>query len=450
MFEERLAEERRRTDLELLKREHRFINATLALGQSWNAGEDYRWAAIEGFVRCLAVILFRTGMGASVAGVGMAGLFFAYQANRLVQEQTIRINIQSHLTEAQRRSTLIFELGQIMEGIAKEKNDPIVKPTKRQDHYRSVLKSILDSGQIRDQLITDYIESQFTPSDALVGRIAALSTSLRPYYYVNYAHNTAGTVAKPATGIAAFLDELTRVTLQAGDDYYPRLIDEPVSPERGQLLLYLLSSGVDLLPVGDSGATFEGADLQGSQLYGFFLPSANLTNAKFQQSVFSTVQFGSINPTLGVQLDRADFTCATFRNTVFASATMVDAKFAFVRMNNFNFVDSKSSQLSFGSANLGTADLTDADFSGTFVTREEFPWAFSPPANGAQPIPRRDFVRSEWRLEKVDSLDTTREVFQMFRRSADIDYNDRRSKACVRDDTPSDEEAAKLRWSFKQ
>ncbi|TAW06630.1 pentapeptide repeat-containing protein (plasmid) [Rhizobium ruizarguesonis] len=442
-LEQRITEDRRKTELELLRREHRIVNATIALAQNWKGDKEFRWASFEGFVRCLFAMVFRTGVGASVTAIGLAGLFFAYQANRLLQEQTIRINIQSHLTEAQRRSSLIIELGQIMEDISKEKAAYPTSPTsKRQVMYRTDLESIANSGQFSDQMIQDYIRSQFTPSDALVGRIAALANSLKPYYYVSYGRGSATQKPKQLSGMAGFLDDLASLTLQVENEYYPRLIDEPVSPERGQLLRYMLSAGVNLLPVDNAGATFEAADLQESQLYGFFLPASNLRNAKFKSSVFSTMRFGSVNPNLGVQFNGADFTCAAFLNTTFSSSVLRGAKFAFVRMKGFNFIHGP--EYSFPSTIYEEADFTDADFDGVEVSQEDFPFAFKLPGTDvAEPPPQylRGFNRDEWLTEKKEGdASVNRDVPELeryvLRRKKDsaADYAARRQMTCLPED----------------
>ncbi|WP_027684238.1 pentapeptide repeat-containing protein [Rhizobium leguminosarum] len=445
-LEQRLTEDRRKTDLELLRREHRIVNATIELAQNWKGDKDTRWAAFEGFVRCLFAMVFRTGVGASVTAIGLAGLFFAYQANRLIQEQTIRINIQSHLTEAQRRSSLIYELGQIMEDISREKaaNQPS-SPSKRQETYRTGLKDIANSDQFPDPMIQDYIRSQFTPSDALVGRIAALATSLKPYYYVSYARGSATSQTKHSNGMAGYLEELSKATLQVENEFYPRLIEEPVSPERGQLLRYMLSAGVNLLPVDNAGATFEAADLQESQLYGFFLPTSNLRNAKFQNSVFSTMRFGSVNPTLGVQFNAADFTCAAFLNTKFSSSILTGAKFAFVRMRGFNFI--RGRDYSFPSTIYEEADFTDADFDGVEVTQQDFPFAFNLPGRrAAEPSPQFliGFNRDEWLTEKKEGdASANQGVAQLERyvlrrkKEGAADYASRRHNTCFREEARS-------------
>jgi uncharacterized protein YjbI with pentapeptide repeats len=140
--------------------------------------------------------------------------------NALLEEQTALLKTQNSLTEANRRSSLGFELSAILQEIGEKATE-------------------LDGGPT--------IDSRLTLSRTLQGRIVALSRVLKPYRYL---------------------------------DDSGKLIPNPLSPERGQLLLALVSANVELDKFA-SELDMSLADLRGATLNLADLRQLNLRRADF-------------------------------------------------------------------------------------------------------------------------------------------------------------------------
>jgi len=144
------------------------------------------------------------------------------QQNELVKKQNIRLDQQTYLQEAERRSSLVFLFSNVMDAIDEE------------------LKTDIGIKGKRDL------------SPQLVGRIIALSTRLKPYHYMD------------------------------GDT----LIGRPLSPERGQLLTSLYHSKIDTSSLFKiyKNADFSYADLKGAPLQSAYLRYLNLKFADLRNA----------------------------------------------------------------------------------------------------------------------------------------------------------------------
>ncbi|HMX39511.1 MAG TPA: hypothetical protein PKD78_04255, partial [Saprospiraceae bacterium] len=145
-------------------------------GTAW-----YSWVSFRRWVVVVIQSLF-------VALGGMLGTVLLYnqnklltQQNELVRQQNKRLDQQTYLQEAERRSSLIFLMGNILDALNQE------------------LRADIGAPGVRDL------------SPQLIGRVIALSNSLRPYRYL-------------------------------GTD---SLVTRELSPERGHLLLSIISSQID-------------------------------------------------------------------------------------------------------------------------------------------------------------------------------------------------------------
>lgn len=190
--------------------------------------------------------------------------------NSLVKQQNKRIEQQTELIEADRRSSLVFLMGNIMDKIDEE----------------------LKSNQNDDR----------TLSNELIGRISALSQSLKPYRYLKN----------------------------------DKLINQPLSPERGQLLLALVNTRLDSVhtyPLIYSETKFSRADLDEA-----VMARAYLSNAR---------------------LNKADFTEATLTESNFQKALLKEAELKKVVAYGANFK----------SADLSKADLQSGKFNGSNFTQ---------------------------------------------------------------------------------
>lgn len=396
------ANQREQTEISLLEREHRLFSAVSAFFSTENRSGLRRQAALKGLSRCLIQRLFFTATVASVGGIGILGLFIAWQANNLLWEQNSRIGVQSHLIEAERRAALVFELAQVMDVLDRESaRRADITHSQTLQIWHNALTQFKTRQETQDPLIQENLNNQFTPSGSIIGRISALSQSLRPYYFVDYSEGVSSfdqaTTSENAEGI---LERLKRATLPDEVGQVPRLVDRPVSPERGQLLRYLVANDVNLHAVSNSGATFAGADLSGGQLYYAVFPAIDLSQADFSGALFSTVRFG-LRPEVGTVLEGADFSCAVFLNTWFSAAVMRHARFAHVDFSSFTLVDEAkfeaSEQLSGNvifADDLLEIDATDANFHDWEVDRQLAPWAIDPSIDG--PVGYRP---EDWRVE---------------------------------------------------
>lgn len=337
-----LEDHKRKVALELIERERRLPQVLTNVLQYWKHGPTHRRAAVV----ALAWTLLSRGTATTVvAGAGIAGvlgLVIAWQANALLQSQNERLDVQTHLAEAQRRSSLVFELTRILDLVGEQRAK------------------------------TPNTKTLISPSQEVGARIVGLTRSLRPYYYVSYPTEQRRPAA--ASNLAPTSDLLRLSTLTFGNSIAPQLGSRPLSPERGQLLVSLAAAKVDFLAQSLGGATFSYADFSGTKLLDLDLTSVDLASASFNNSEVRGVVFHSPNrggP--GARLDRADFTCARISGTYFGSATLDGAKFAYVEMSTIHMDAIRQSGMEIplpeiDSVHLARADLTNADFHGVRLT----------------------------------------------------------------------------------
>jgi len=193
--------------------------------------------------------------------------------NELLSKQNTRLDQQTYLQEADRRSSLVFLFNNIMDAIDKE------------------LKEDYGNDDIRNL------------SPQLTGRIIALSTRLEPYYYMQ------------------------------GDS----LIDKPLSPERGQLLVSLLESQLDTTALDKiyAKADFSYADLINDNLEGAYIS--------------------------GATLDYADLSMARLRDADLSKANLWDADLSMARLRYADLSKARLWYADLSRARLWDADLSEAD-----------------------------------------------------------------------------------------
>ena len=237
----------------------------------------------------------------------------------LLNDQNRIVNVQNVLLEADRRSSLNVELTSILESVDRflgEKDD-----------------------------LEGEAEAVSLPA-RLNGRIVALSRALRPYKVID----VDGTLAAEAT-----------------------------SPERGHLLLALLSAKIDMSPIIELGADFSRADFESISLQRIRLPGAildgidlrgiradeavfngaSLLNADFSETYFLEADLS------GATLDHANLSGSEFRRVDLSQASL---RFATLHAVNFVKADLNSADLlgaTLTEAGLAMADLRDANLKGT-------------------------------------------------------------------------------------
>lgn len=208
----------------------------------------------ENIADVLIAILFRfTRLGVISIFAGIIAVFPIYlliQQNNILRSQTIRIdqqnkllNLQTNLLEADRRSALILEAGNVMNSVSNELDDSL---------------------NLKDSL-----------SAPLIGRIIALSQSFKPYKYLETDSSLSKSRVSPERGylfIALFeskidSNSLNRI-LRNGIFTYADL-------ENANL------QGINLNQVNLSGANLSGANLSNANLARINLTYSNLNNTDF-------------------------------------------------------------------------------------------------------------------------------------------------------------------------
>lgn len=280
----------------MLAQEHRFTKAVINFIRHKNNSAT-RAAAIEGlvssfFVRGVSTVVLSGGVLAAVAG----GLL-AWQANTLTAAQNERMDVQTIIMEAQRRSQAFqTELGQILDAIASEQREHAHAPQQATHSSRA------EDGQAGTLTVAESRPQDvpaLQPSRALLARLAALSQALRPFPIL---HVEAPEAVSEDGGILLRLARGFHRRTQP----YPRLDGALGSPERAQLLLALIAVGVDLDAVNRAGVTFERADFSNRHLRNINFGPADLRGARFSCTVF-----------VGVDLTRAQLVGADFERATF-------------------------------------------------------------------------------------------------------------------------------------
>jgi hypothetical protein len=225
------------------------------------------------FTRIGCFAIFVAVIPLALLGVQTTLLYFQNQKidiqNELVTAQNIRLDQQTNLQEAGRRSSLVFLFSNIMDAIDRELKDS-------NDKQRKLSKQ-------------------------LIGRIIALSASLRPYRY-----------------------------LTEGDTLTSRLL----SPERGQLLISLAESDLASVTYFDISrkANFEYADLQGADLYSANLSGAHLSGADLSGAYLGGAYLG------GAYLRGVNLSGAYLRGVNLSGADLAGANFEDAKTKTLNFL----------------------------------------------------------------------------------------------------------------
>jgi len=228
-----------------------------------------------------------------VSIVGLTGTMLLMNQNELLNNQNILIQRQISLEEASRRSALVVLMSNIMDKVDREIE-------KQQD---------LLPQKYRDT-------ARFQLSQSLIGQIAALSHSFKPYRYMS------------------------------GDT----LIPVPLSPERGQLLITLSLLPLDTTTIQKIyfSATFESADLKLARLSNAYLKGIRLEKADLE----------------GARLKGTDLRGANLRGT---NLKRIDLEGANLERVNLNLADMKMAYLV--QADLREANINGADLGGTMLTK---------------------------------------------------------------------------------
>lgn len=201
---------------------------------------------------------------------GSWGIYLSCTQNQIAQNQT-------YLQEADRRSTLVFLMGNIFDEVNTEL---------REDYNKDSIRNL---------------------SPQLIGRIVAFSHSLTPYkFFVN--------------------GELT---------------DREYSPERGQLLMTLVNSG-----------------LHKSCLDEIFSRKANFSHAYLEEGYFRNAYLHNVNLNYS-NLSKADFSKAGLFSAQLREADICNTNFTKANLMKANLIGANLSSTNLCSANLLGASYRD-------------------------------------------------------------------------------------------
>ncbi|MFV0539711.1 MAG: pentapeptide repeat-containing protein [Aestuariibaculum sp.] len=210
--------------------------------------------------------------------IGLLTLIFAvlpsallFRQNMLMKQQNKKIQDQTYLAEASRRSAQMFIMGEVLSDVNTELN---------------ASKSL---------------------SDVLVGRIVSLSHAMKPYRYLK------------------------------GNE----LVEYPVSPERGQLLITLAKSDMNVSFFVDrilQESNFTQAELTNASLPSTILRDVNLMRAKLSHSNLENVDF-SYAVLSEADLSGVDLTDAILRRTDLSNANLSNANLSFANVTEANFTN---------------------------------------------------------------------------------------------------------------
>jgi uncharacterized protein YjbI with pentapeptide repeats len=247
--------------------------------------------------------------------------------NLLIERQNTRLDQQTYLQEAERRSSLVFLLGNILDKIGEELQKKEV-------------------GDIRD----------LTPE--LIARISSISFAFKPYKY-----------------------------LKNGE-----LIKNPLSPERGQLLLTLVNSNIDenTLNFIYKSSNFQYSDLQNVNFENAYLKNidlsyanidfANLENTNFENAIMRNATFRNCKSFSYTNFTNAKLDSCTFHN----SNKYVNLNTAILRRsklkyavftgkweirNNYTLNENNWVNSSIDSIDFSKSKITNANFDSAYIKK---------------------------------------------------------------------------------
>lgn len=348
-------------------------------GIAWYSWKNYRRWVIN-----LFNVLF-------LGFVGLFGSMLLYNQNELIYRQNKLLASQDSLMQEQ---TILFE----------KQNDKIdsqiqLEESSRRGNLIVMMSNIMDKVDEELKLQEAKNESRVL-SKQLIGRIAALSQSFRPYRFLQ--------------------DSM--------------LIKKPFSLERGQLLLALVNSDLDSTTYLDiyQRATFENAYLEGAnlnnvnlswaKLKGAYLKDANLNNAKLRNTELrnaNLIRAKFIDAKMeGIDLRFSDLTEAQLTNAKLIDAGLGNATLIGADLREANLRDGNLKNVRFNEADLtdaqlrkttlGNVDFTDADLEKVWVDNEN--WLLD---RTEEEIINIDLLRAKWTVDTMINKDFAGGIYHL-------------------------------------
>lgn len=318
----------------------------------------YSWMSFRRWILLVFQMLF-VGFG------GLLGTMLLYnqnklltQQNHLLQSQNYRLDQQTYLQEAGRRSSLIFLMGNLLDAMDRELKEDIGLPG------------------VRDL------------SPQIIGRVVALSKSLRPYRYLET------------------------------DSLIPR----ELSPERGHLLISLVNSQIDnsslrrIFQYSDfSSADLKDAVLSGEYLSGINLSHADLKGATLDETDLSRSDLSGADLSDAV-LARANLKEARFRQAILTNAYLESADLTQANLYGASMRSANLSGAKLRQAHFTNANLSEANFFGATILRTgfdqaildsaivgEFDWITRLPAIGQDSVRGLKYVTDTYQMDSVQT-----------------------------------------------
>lgn len=318
------------------------------------------------------------------------------EQNARIQEQTQLIQTDVQLAEAARNAALAVEITDIAAELGKVVD-------------RVHGKGLANPFNVLDPA-TDLDRSLFL-------RIVSISRALMPYRFLDTGLHEEDVTDGLRLALQRRRDDLgdgyTRLEAHFGWSDRPEgtyLVDRPASPERGQLLRVMVSSGLrnlelftfagltldhamlkatDLSLLTAQQARLSYADFSGSYLVECDFGSAILENARFRRANISRTRFAALAPdqvlpplppqsALAVtRLSGADFGRATITDSDFSGASLSAALFDGALLNGVDFSGADLTATTFRDTVILQADFTGAsvkraDFDGAIVFGDDF------------------------------------------------------------------------------
>ena len=251
-----------------------------------------------------------TKVGLFAIIIAMIPFILLYQQNNLLKIQNKKINSQNNLIEADRRSSLVFLMSNVL-----DKVDDEIKEQRIEFEKQNVPRE----------------KMRFRLSVPLIARTVALSKAFKPYRMYN------------------------------GD----RLAKELISPERAQLFHSLMDSQLDSLTQNSIArkGEFLYATIADINLSKANLSFANLTHTNLRSANFESADLRSANFRF-TSLSLANFRRANLQKVTISSAYFGNTAFDFANLQKAILVNTDFGKANFNSADLSSANLRYSKFRG--------------------------------------------------------------------------------------
>lgn len=248
-------------------------------------------------------------------------------------------------------------LEQLMQKKTEQMQELALVNARQQANLGLVMESLFE--QIQEEVKTQ--NGKVSPKT--IGEIARISQAFEPYAYFNE-------------------DSLSR---------------QKLSPERGQLLLFLISSKMDTASFQQtiSKTSFAGADLERAKLVGLDLSGIDLMGANLKDAILNEVDLSESElrganfwgaqlkraDLSGVDMRRADVRWADLEKAVLSHSNLDGSNFSNALMREVEMVGVKFQFGKLSGATLYNANLLKADFLKTNMVKVDFANAILSMAN---------------------------------------------------------------------